>query len=186
MRTSIIITVALLSISNILYAQNMDSQDITKQEKGYFNITELGFFYGNSNIRYRNFGEGTAVNISSLRTINGLFLTPKISIGIGAGLDGVNVHRYKFFNTFNIFADARYYLNNKKHVFFFYGDLGSAVKIDDNLEKGLMFNFGVGRKITIVRGFVIVPSIGYNQQNFKDGGTSFRNETLALKMGVLF
>ena len=68
------------------------AQDGTKQEKGYFNLTELGVSAGNNKFEYQvspNKFEGTtdgAYSIS-LRNINGVFFTNKISIGAGVGLE---------------------------------------------------------------------------------------------------
>lgn len=176
------ILISILFLSCILHAQTIK----TKQEKGYFNITELGFFYGNSDIKSLNYGTSSSVNIRSLRTINGVFLNPKFSLGLGIGLDGVDIEEAGFYNTFNLFADARYYLQSAKGGWFFYASLGSALKIEDNFEKGMMLNLGVGRKIMIGSNFAIVPSIGYDQQDFKIGNIKYSNETLAMKLGFLF
>ena len=156
------------------------------KKRGYFNITELGYYAGNSNIRRANDGTSSSVNIRSLRTVNGLFLTQKFSLGIGIGVDGVKIKDYGFFNTVNAFADARYYLKDDEDGYFFYLDLGSAIKISSNTQKGLLLNLGVGHKFMLSDNFIIVPSIGYNQQDFKVGTTKYSNETLALKIGVLF
>ncbi|MFA6276086.1 MAG: hypothetical protein WC622_05010 [Pedobacter sp.] len=186
MKNKIKLVIAILFFTNTLYAQNDNSQEKTKQEKGYFNITELGYYAGNSNIRRANDGTSSSVDIKSLRTINGLFLTQKFSLGIGIGVDGVKIKDYGFFNTVNAFADVRYYLKDDEDGYFFYMDLGSAIKISSDTQKGLLLNLGVGHKFMLSDNFIIVPSIGYNQQDFKVTSTKYSNETLALKIGMLF
>jgi len=187
MKSKILIIAALIiALPGYLFAQQASGELKTKQEKGYFNITEFGFFTGNSSIRIENRGTGSTVNIYSLRTINGIFLDRQFSLGIGIGLDGVDIKKYGFHNTFNAFADLRYYFKANEDGFFVYTDVGSAIKIADNFEKGLLLNLGIGRKISLSDTFMIVPSIGYNQQDFKTGIIKFSNETLALKIGVIF
>jgi len=174
--------IALLLFSNISFAQS----GRTKQEKGYFNITEIGAFFGTSNLKASGISDSSPVNVRSLRTINGLFINPKLSLGIGIGLDGVDTKYYGFHNTFNVSADVRYYLKTAHDGFFLYGNVGPSLKIDENFEEGLMANIGIGHKLTIGSSFVIVPSIGYYHQDYKKGNVNFNNETVAFKLGFLF
>ena len=183
---SIIKLIALLLLSSQLFAQDQTHKKRTKQEKGYFNVTEIGGFFGNTKVSYLDIRDTSPVNVRSLRTINGLFINPKLSLGIGIGLDGIETKYYGFHNTFNISADARYYLKTANDGIFFYGNIGPSIEIDDNFVKGLMANVGVGHKLTIGSSFVIVPSIGYYQQHFEKGIFKFNNQAIAFKIGFLF
>ncbi|HTM98737.1 MAG TPA: hypothetical protein VL088_08355 [Pedobacter sp.] len=176
----------LLFLSNTLFAQSGIIDRKNKQEKGFFNVTEIGIFLGNNNLVNFDMMEKLPVNVRSLRTINGIFINPKLSLGIGIGLDGIDTKYYNFHNTFNISADARYYLKTAHDGFFFYGNIGPSLKIDDNFEEGLMANAGLGHKVTIGSSFVIVPSIGYYHQNYKRVNSTFNVNAVAFKLGFLF
>lgn len=178
----------------LLFAVIAKAQEITKQEKGYFNLTELGFFTGQQVQKLETLvGEGTLKTnkyVISLRNINGWFLSEQFSIGAGVGLDGYHnpKNSFDYNNTFLLFADARYYFKSAASTFFAYGDLGSSIAIDDDFEKGLMFNLGLGYKLKLARRTGFVASLGYNQQQI-NGYRSIRINrisTIALKAGLLF
>ncbi len=179
------ITLAIFNITTCLYAQNVVKPSKTKQEKGYFNILEVGYFVGTSNLSYEDVKLSTPLNVRSLRTVNGWFLNPKFSLGLGVGVDGNETKSFGFFNTFIVYADARYYLKNSKDGWFFYSDLGKAVELDVFFEKGLFLNAGGGYKFNIGK-TMLVPSLGYNQQNFQSSNSDYRNSSLAIKLGFLF
>ncbi|QIL40295.1 hypothetical protein G7074_14120 [Pedobacter sp. HDW13] len=166
-----------------LYAQE---QLRTKQEKGYFNVTEFGIYPGSAKINLMGGKLSSSANIRSIRTTNGLFINPNLSLGIGIGLDGVDTDLFGFYNTFNITADARYYLKNSRSGFFFYGIVGPSVKIDDNFSDGFLFNVGAGHKFTLGKSFVLVPGLGFDHQYLKNGLAKYNVESLAIKIGVLF
>jgi hypothetical protein len=112
-------------------------------------------------------------------------LNPKLSVGVGIGADGYDTKSYGFFNTFLIYADARYYLNNRINGWFAYTDIGKSVKIDDNIENGLLLNVGAGYKFNLGKTF-FVPSLGFNNQNFKRDNAEYKNYSVAIKLGLLF
>jgi len=92
--------------------EGVSAQEITKQEKGYFNLTELGYFFAGNRLEagpagHRSF-RNNAAHALSLRNINGVFLNNNLSVGVGLGLDGYtfNADRYHFDNTFLLFGDA--------------------------------------------------------------------------------
>jgi len=158
----------------------------TKQEKGYFNVTEFGIYPGSAKIRLTGGKLSSSANIRSLRTTNGLFINPKLSLSIGIGLDGVDTDLFGFYNTFNVTADARYYLKNARNGFFFYGIAGPSIKIDDNFSDGFLINVGAGHKFTLGKSFVLVPSLGFDHQYLTKGSVKYNVESLAIKIGVLF
>ncbi len=104
---------------------------------------------------------------------------------MGVGVDGNDTKSFGFFNTFIVYADARYYLKNSKDGWFFYSDLGKAVELDVFFENGLFLNAGGGYKFNIGK-TMLVPSLGYNQQNFQSSNSDYRNSSLAIKLGFLF
>jgi hypothetical protein len=76
----------LLLLMICLFASTSFSQSLTKQEKGYFNLTEITAFTGNNSYQYQvspnRFEGGTdGAYAFSLRNINGYFITNKIAIG---------------------------------------------------------------------------------------------------------
>ena len=76
-------TFILLALASKSYAQT-----ITKQEKGYFNLTEITAFTGNKALDFQvtpnQFVSSTdGAYAFSLRNINGYFITNKIAVGLG-------------------------------------------------------------------------------------------------------
>ncbi|RYG09466.1 MAG: hypothetical protein EOO07_23825, partial [Chitinophagaceae bacterium] len=139
-RISIFLASCLISVSAL-------AQTITKQEKGYFNLTEFSVFTGNNTFEYQtapnSFEEGSnGAYALSLTNINGYFITNQISLGVGVGLGNYtnSENNFDWNNVFLLFVDARYYFKNKPNTFFAYGDIGSSIKIADNVAKGPMQN----------------------------------------------
>lgn len=185
LKNILIIIYVLIFFSSTLFAQKAITPIKTKQEKGYFSILEMGYFLGTSYLKDPNNDRSSPLNVRSLRTVNGIFLNPNFSLGLGVGADGNDTKRFGFFNTFLVYADARYYPKNNVDGWFLYTDLGSAVKIDNNFEKGLFLNVGGGYKFNVGK-VILVPSLGYNQQNFGIYNNDYRNSSLALKIGFIF
>lgn len=185
MKNYILTPLIILIVANLVTAQDLSRPQKTKQEKGYFNILEMGYFIGKSNLLNDDFKRSTSLNVRSIRTVNGWFLNPKFSLGLGVGLDGNDTKSFGFFNTFIAYADVRYYLKNSKDGWFFYTDLGSAIPISDTFEKGLFLNTGSGYKFNIGR-TMLIPSVGYNQQNLQTYYSDYRNSSFAIKLGFLF
>lgn len=189
------LAIALISITSLLRAQEITKQEITKQEKGYFNITEIGFFYGENNTRVKLFDRGdfsqhlsSNIQVYSLRSINGIFLNNHLSVGLGLGLDGIDETKSQgFYNTFLIFADGRYYFGTGKSGYFAYGDVGQSVAIDQGFQKGLMYNAGGGYKFMLGRHTAMNASVGYNQQHIKSvSWIKQRIPSMSFKVGLMF
>lgn len=178
----------------VLTALQLKAQEINKQERGYFNITEIGYFNGKNTLSLSGAINPTVFTNStyalSIRNINGVFLNPKFSIGLGLGLDGYTFsnNNAKFTNTFLVFADTRYYLKDQKRTFFLYGDFGLSVPIDDNIAKGRMINAGVGYKLMLAKRSAITASIGLVEQSItgERNVSSNRFSSMAFRIGVLF
>lgn len=182
----------LLCCALLLGAGAVQAQEITKQEKGYFNLTEFGVFTGKNKITASSGGVEISLtqnsNTFSLRNINGWFVTNQISIGAGVGLDGYHYKGGGYNNTLLVFADARYYLKDAKNTFFVYGDLGSSLAVSDNFESGLMYNAGAGYKFKVAKRTAMNASLGYIRQNINTSDDVVTNNisSLAIKVGLLF
>jgi hypothetical protein len=184
----------LLSIIVLFCTLHCYAQEITKQEKGYFNITELGYFMVNNAYESQVSPNSFKVIYDgayalSLRNINGIFITNRISLGAGVGLENYTrkSNSQSWDNTFQLFLDARYYFKNEENTFFAYGDVGSSIKISDNIEKGPMFNLGAGYKIKSSNKTALVGSIGFIDQTIKEEAPVYRNRYygFAFKVGLL-
>jgi hypothetical protein len=182
---------ASILISNNLYSQETKARN--KQEKGFFNITELGYYFGvndkKTQIDQRTIARSIKdVYTLSLRNVSGIFLTNKFSLGAGVGLDGFQVKNSDFYNTFQLFGDVRYYFKNQDNTWYVYGNLGSAVKIDPVFSKGLSGGGGIGSKFMIGWKTAMTASFGYQEQNIKGAPIIIKNRipSVAVKAGILF
>lgn len=116
------------------------AQEDTKQEKGYFNIIEIGYLDGKNVLKpVGSSGENHfkfVTNAISIRNINGWFITNKISVGLGIGFDRYKVKNnyYTKDNTFLLFIDSRYYLKNKTNTFFAYGLYGPKLYAQNSIR----------------------------------------------------
>lgn len=185
---------AILLVIGVFYMPTLYAQQITKQEKGYFNITELGYFMVNNAYESQTGTNSFKVVYDgaygiSLRNINGLFITNKIALGLGVGLENYThkTDNNNWDNTFQVFFDARYYFKNDENTFFAYGDVGSSVAISDNIGKGPMFNLGIGYKIKSSEKTALVGSVGFIDQTIKEQMPVLRNRYygFAFKVGLL-
>lgn len=144
----------------------------TKQE-GYFNITEAGFFK-NASANYANERNQNAPNAGSLRVINGLFLSPQWSVGVGIGLDGYSrqheagVFNREYYNTMPAFLDSRYYFMDRRNTPFVFTDVGYSLKLGNNFEKGLIIGIGGGYKFFPGKKTCLIAGLGYNLQQIQD------------------
>jgi len=183
-----------LLLVTIFWYSHAVAQEVTKQEKGYFNITELGYFNVNNTFETQTNPNSFYVvhdgaYAVSLRNINGIFLTNKIAVGIGVGLENYTLKSSSdsYVNTFQLFADARYYFKNSNNTFFAYGDVGGSIAISDNIEKGPMFNFGIGYKLKSSKKTALLGSIGFIDQSIQEEAPVLKNRYygLAFKVGLL-
>ncbi|RZK48622.1 MAG: hypothetical protein EOO87_20410 [Pedobacter sp.] len=172
------------------------TQTITKQEKGYFNLTEIGAFAGNNTYEFQT-GPNSFKEVKdgayafNIRNINGYFITSKIALGIGVGLENYTRSENTFDsnNLFLLFFDARYYFNDDDNTFFAYGDIGSAVKITTDFDKGPMYNLGMGYKFKVAEKSALTVGLGYADQSIKHTGDNVYRDRyygFAFKAGILF
>jgi len=144
------------------------AQFVTK-DKGYYNVTELGFMVGDDN--------GWLTSGGSIVTINGYQLSPYLGLGIGLELDNY------FENLFTpIFVDIRGdVLKNNKVTPFYYGGLGYGFLVTGNNRAnwqergGIYYNYGLGLKVRGRRHSSWIFNIGQQTQNYQSTFTVLGN-----------
>ena len=190
MKKFILFTILIISISS--FSQNDVSSDITRDEnrnKGYFNITRLSYITMSS-LKQELFIEGEGNFFSdidtggahawSLQTINGYFISPHFSLGVGIGLDG---HHDPNFNTFPVFLDARAYSADEADTFYTYLNIGPTIKFGGNnskFRKGVLFNIGLGYKFKVQNRLFLVSDIFYSHKT-----VSLTNEGIGTSDNVI-
>ncbi len=167
-----------------LISATASAQIITKQERNYFNITQVSFLPGIGHFRlgdtkYKFDGKSYGLN-----TINGLFLTNKTSLGLGIGIQGIHNPN---FNTARIFIEIRQYLQNKRNGFFATGEFGYNPRFGTStiFTQGTFGEIGVGYKLLVKR-IGIVSNIGYQIQHINTGSYKTNLNSLSISTGILF
>lgn len=172
------------------FCSNNFAQEVTKQEKGYFNLTEIGYYFSQNSFKSNGSDMKNGAYALSIRNINGIFLQNNISLGVGVGLDGYtyNISNSSYDNTFLVFADVRFYFKNETRTPFIYADLGNSVSISDNIEKGLFYAAGAGYKFLINNKIAMNGSLGYSHQNINKNSPSLKvnYSSFSIRVGLLF
>lgn len=181
--------------------KSLEKQD-EYRNTGFFNITKLGYI-STGNLRQERFIEGegnvfsdldnSGAHAWSIQTINGFFISPYYSLGIGVGLDG---HHDPRFNTMPIFLDARAYLSDDGDSAYSFLSIGPTIKLgaaNSDLRKGLLFNLGIGYKFNIGNQLFLISDIFYSHKTVSltnEGiGTSdniIKSNGIGLNLGVVF
>lgn len=177
---------------SICFKLSANAQQPTKQEKGYFNLTEFGFFSGTKH-EALNYGGNTATANNgayaiSLRNINGYFITNKLSVGLGVGMENYTLYDANVYdNMFLLFADARYYFKNANNTFFAFGDAGSSVALNYSFSKGPMFNVGGGYKFKVGNRTALTGAVGFSNQTIKQIAPNYKENYYGatFKIGLL-
>lgn len=201
-RNLIITSTTLLFFCIFSYTQNNSSDKDIHRNKGFFNISKLSFSKS-TKIRREVFipGEGNffsnsdtdGSNAWSFQTINGFFLSPTISLGIGIGLEN---HDNPDFNVLPIFLDARAYLSDDVESLYTFLDIGPTIRLggdNSELNKGVIFNFGVGYKFQVNERLFIVSDAFFSHKtvSFTDEGIGKSDDIskvngFGLSLGVIF
>ena len=201
-RNLIITSITLLFFSLFSFAQDNDSNKDTHRNQGFFNITKISFAKS-SKIKQELFipGEGNffsdldtdGSNTLSFQTINGFFLSSSFSLGIGIGLEN---HDNPDFNVLPVFLDARAYLSDDAESLYTFLDIGPTIKLggdNSKLNKGVIFNFGIGYKFQVTNSLFLVSDAFFSHKT-----VSFTNEGIGtsdniakvngfgLSLGVIF
>lgn len=195
--------VALCIIGNISYAQIR-----TKQEKGYFNITNFAELHYLKSLDSSTLKEGRAYTKGfgfSASTVNGVFLNSNVSVGLGVGLQFSQYKPYPSDNSSDsalktnyfdkkynltllpIFADFRFYPSNYRNDLVFLLDVGYAplIKIKNPLDKadlngGPLIKLGAGYKIELGDVVSFLPTVNFGAQRFGDNTVVSGNIGLGL------
>ncbi|HOZ85597.1 MAG TPA: hypothetical protein PK191_08915 [Niabella sp.] len=185
-----------LVLTLLVFTTISEAQIKTKQEKGYFNITNIAEPYYLQSIDSSSVTNGLAYVKSfgvAFSTINGLFLNPSLSIGLGIGYQGSRYNAFLGANTpdslktssyfdkkhslsvLPIFADFRYYPKNHRNDIVLILDVGYApvIKIGNVIDKafldgGPFIKLGAGYKIEMSESVSFLPTINFNAQRFGD------------------
>jgi hypothetical protein len=182
------------------FSQENSKKEIKDESRneGYFNITKLSFIKVNfAELEIFTSQSGNVVTdltkseAYSLQTINGIFLNPFWSIGIGVGLDGYNNPNI---NTLPIFIDVRSYFTEDKDSPYLYVDGGILAKLGSvDLNKGSILNLGAGYKFFVSKRLALVTDVSYNLKSISLTDEPFRSSServtvrgLTLSLGVIF
>ncbi len=186
----------------ILLLNYVQAQTKTKQEKGFFNITNIAEIQYLRSIDSSVTDNGMAVVKGGFEahTINGYFLNPKISLGLGLGIQFANIGRSYSegsatdvnngadIKLMPIFADFRYYPRNRLNSPMFILDVGYAVFLNgtttakNDLNGGPLVKFGAGYKIYLSDGMSFVPALTCRAQRFGENTVA----GAALSLGFIF
>lgn len=161
----------------------------TKQEKGYFNITtpaELQVVWSIDSAMQED-GNARFKAGFELNTINGYFVNPQFSLGLGIGLQ---FSHYKYnpatgipeqdtltrgarVTTLPIFADFRYYPRNSISGTMFIVDAGYAPSLNAShaahrpfLNGGALLKLGVAYKFYLSDFVTFIPSLNFKAQQY--------------------
>lgn len=191
----------LLLISINSFSQNKKEKDVDEyRNEGYFNITKFSYINVNE-AKLETFSPTDGVVVTelpinkataySLQTINGYFLSPYFSVGLGIGLDGYSNPN---FNTLPIFLDLRAYFNDGKSSPYLYLDYGALAKVENGINNGTIFNIGIGYKLPLnKKRLIIVTDLSYSYKTISNDGLSInKSESWAqikgtmISLGILF
>lgn len=147
---------------------NLKAQSVDEtHNKGFFNITQAGFINvkeAREEIFSPDFGtkaEKLSVDKAiaySLQTINGFFISPNLSLGVGIGLDG---YQNPDINTAPLYVDLRTYLLKGKNSPFLVIDYGWLLKFGNEFKKGNMVKIGVGWKFPISKKICMIADVSF-------------------------
>ncbi len=180
--------ICLLIISNFIVFAFANAQIKTKQEKGYFNITNVTQLQYLRSIDSSIVDYGMAVVKGGFEahTINGIFLNTGLSIGLGVGIQlakidrsyepgygiGPDIATGPDMMLLPIFADFRYYPKNSLNAPMFILDVGYAALLNgtttakNDLNGGPLVQLGAGYKFYLGDFISFVPSLNFRAQRF--------------------
>jgi len=187
-------------ISTVFFSTIKAQGSYEYKNKGYFNLSEISYHkvtrleedylengIDNLIVKY------TSNNIHGVgvQSINGWFLGPFISVGLGLAYDYYNEQKL---SVFPIFFDLRIYFSNSQNSFFIYGDIGSVLGSTPTYYiRSAVFATGIGYKFSIrnINGFTM--SIGFDGKSFAKSDYPAPNPVHAfvvnstvVKIGYLF
>ena len=187
----------LIFTSPLMFSQK--NRDIDKyRNEGFFNIIRIGII-PLTNVKSEIWSNGlTVTNLPankaiaySFNIINGYFLNPNFSLGIGIGLDGYHNPNA---NTMPLFVDVRYYFNEEAKSVYAFADVGSLIKVENRTRRGSMINLGMGYKFPIneKRIFLVSDislshkSISLDDMKISKSTNIIRATGIMLSLGIIF
>lgn len=114
----------LLMFSGSSLAQDVDI--VTRKNEGIFNITQAGYLPGVGNISYDGDLKASQSQTYRIRTLFGYFVTPRFSLGLGAGMDA---YQNPSLRTMPVFVDARAYLHDARNSSYLFIDMGRSFSV---------------------------------------------------------
>ncbi|WP_291528250.1 hypothetical protein [Bacteroides sp. UBA939] len=175
---------ALLLSATCVYAQK--HKIWVGAELGYgVTLSDKGDLYDMSYADHKD------MRIGMLKLLVGYYVTPDLSLGVGAGSSNYNPGTL---NILPVFLDVRYHPFKNKRILL-NGDIGCAFLTPAAYKKGkLLMDFSVGYKV-LDKKVSIIPAIGYNYCGY-DAGISVSDNiplkdsqnkhSLFVKVGVIF
>lgn len=170
-------------------------------KKGFFNITRIGYHHITSIERsVATSGFGTTATdlptngsyVGSLNNITGYFITNRLSLGIGVGLDGMHNPNL---NALPVFLDVRGYLAKSDNSLYSYINVGP--NIDPGIKNavfqtGATINFGIGYQVAFSEQLFQID-VAYNAKNLiapmspgSNSEVSTRTNAFSLNIGIIF
>ncbi|MDR0558654.1 MAG: porin family protein [Prevotellaceae bacterium] len=171
------ITTILLFLFNSVGAQDAKEQSVN-EEKLWFGL-DFGLDTKRFNENKENEQESVSIenftHLWGVRLKAGYYLTPRISLGFGAGLNTKNR------GSLPIFLDFRYLPAKKWYA---YANVGGAVGGHEYERKsGFMSELGLGSRLRIWKRFAFNPSLGYNLLSYRFKENTFWKHTFAIRLG---
>jgi len=191
MKINLIIPAFFLAI--LSFSQNVHNEVDEYRNTGFFNITRIGYKFINE-AKLETFDTENGVVVTSLptdnafalglQTINGYFINPYISAGVGIGLDGYNNPN---FNTLPLFIDVRGYFSDDASSLYAVFNYGTLLKIDGDKNNGSMLNLGVGYKFPVNdKRLMFVSDLSWSYKQISNDGLSIQeSESWTLINGIL-
>jgi len=191
MKINLIIPACFLAL--LSFSQNVDNEVDEYRNTGFFNITRIGYKFINE-AKLETFDTENGVVVTSLptdkayalslQTINGYFINPYISAGVGIGLDGYNNPNY---NTLPLFVDVRGYFSDNASSLYAVLNYGTLLKIDGGKNNGSMLNLGVGYKFPVNdKRLMFVSDLSWSYKQISNDGLSIQeSESWTLINGIL-
>ncbi len=192
----IIFLIVLLGVG----ANHIFSQKGTESKNhGYFNLTR-GSIHNvhRADEDYFEPGVGSFSNsvvesnsiAFGIENINGWFISPYFSAGIGVGY---NYYHSPDFNTFPVYLDLRAYFSESRNSFYANFEIGTLLRFDKDYTRGQVVNLGIGYKLVISKQLDMLIGITTNSKMFNLSGFSnpdpihgFTINSVSLDLGILF
>ncbi len=194
MRKLIIITILTL-IQIYVFAQDADEF----KNKGFFNLSKVSYHFVDK-ISYDMFiptqggfnydiEESNSMAVGAY-TINGWFVFPWLSAGVGLG--------YEYQNTMNfhllpVYFDLRTYLSKGENAIYLFADYGIVAGLNKNVGTGEMLNIGIGYKF-FIKNYCFTAGLDFNSYTLLDVSGypepdpvhDFSVSSTAISIGILF